>query len=436
LISNELRQSKSARRFVRIAFFDVFPCGLRADFATLRWSLPNSGEATMKVWRKQTIRWRLKGINVPRGTPNAQRNVTLSRRFYGTIRLASGRLKQVPLADGRNDSRAILRRLQAEQDEYRSYGRSASFIRERQRPLLELLDEYEAFLAAKGNTSKYVAMQGKRIRKLLTTAKVKTLDDLDAGRILKALATWRTTLKRHGISASNHYLIAIKGFSRWLWTQRKSPDDPLVGLRRLNAETDRRRVRRPLTPDELQRLTSVTQNSRRTYGRASFRLTPTDRAMLYLTAAFTGLRANELATLTKASLDFGTNTLTLSASNTKNRKASTLPLHPALASRLQTWIGQTKRNTLWTIGDPDNAGECLKRDLKRAGIAYVDDRGRYADFHSLRYTFITSLALAGVHPSKAQRLARHSTINLTMNVYTSLDVDDLRDAVGALTMGD
>jgi hypothetical protein len=35
---------------------------------------------------------------------------------------------------------------------------------------------------------------------------------------------------------------------------------------------------------------------------------------------------------------------------------------------------------------------------------------------------------------EAQRLARHSTVTLTMNVYTALDVNDLRDAVGALKL--
>jgi len=32
---------------------------------------------------------------------------------------------------------------------------------------------------------------------------------------------------------------------------------------------------------------------------------------------------------------------------------------------------------------------------------------------------------AGVHPRNAQALARHSTIDLTMNVYTHIDMGDL-----------
>ena len=78
------------------------------------------------------------------------------------------------------------------------------------------------------------------------------------------------------------------------------------------------------------------------------------------------------------------------------------------------------------------AGKFFQRDLRRAEIANVDASGRRVDFHSLRYTFIAALALAGVHPAKTQRLARHSDINLTMGVYTSLNVDDLREAVSLL----
>jgi len=77
------------------------------------------------------------------------------------------------------------------------------------------------------------------------------------------------------------------------------------------------------------------------------------------------------------------------------------------------------------------AGKMLKRDLKRTDIPYVIG-GKFADFHSLRHTFITNLALAEVHPAKAQRLARHSTIALTMNVYTSLNIEDLRDDLGRI----
>ena len=65
-------------------------------------------------------------------------------------------------------------------------------------------------------------------------------------------------------------------------------------------------------------------------------------------------------------------------------------------------------------------------------LAYVDEAGRYADFHALRHTLGSNLAAGGVHPKTAQRLMRHSTITLTMDRYTHVRQEDLAVAVNAL----
>ncbi len=74
----------------------------------------------------------------------------------------------------------------------------------------------------------------------------------------------------------------------------------------------------------------------------------------------------------------------------------------------------------------------LRRDLEAAGIPYRDDEGRVLDFHSLRHTFGTNLARAGVAPKVAQELMRHSDINLTMGTYTHVGLYDLNAAVESL----
>ena len=66
------------------------------------------------------------------------------------------------------------------------------------------------------------------------------------------------------------------------------------------------------------------------------------------------------------------------------------------------------------------------------GSAYEDSDGRFLDFHALRVTYGTSLARAGVRLQTAQRLLRHSTPVLTANVYTRLELHDLRGAVERL----
>ena len=54
----------------------------------------------------------------------------------------------------------------------------------------------------------------------------------------------------------------------------------------------------------------------------------------------------------------------------------------------------------------------------REAIPYIDDAGRYADFHSIRHTTGSLLAATGTHPKVAQSIMRHRDINLTMSRYT------------------
>ena len=73
----------------------------------------------------------------------------------------------------------------------------------------------------------------------------------------------------------------------------------------------------------------------------------------------------------------------------------------------------------------------LRRDLEAADIPYVDEVGRYADFHALRHSFITNLGRSGAHAKTAQDLARHSTPLLTAR-YTHGFKGDEMAAVNAL----
>src|SRR5260221_8457175 len=91
---------------------------------------------------------------------------------------------------------------------------------------------------------------------------------------------------------------------------------------------------------------------------------------------------------------------------------------------------------LFTV--PRGLVRILDRDLKLAGIAKRDERGRTLDVHALRTTFGTLLSKGGVAPRTAQAAMRHSNIELTMSVYTDprlLDVAGAMDALPALPLG-
>jgi len=81
----------------------------------------------------------------------------------------------------------------------------------------------------------------------------------------------------------------------------------------------------------------------------------------------------------------------------------------------------------------DNAKTPAERERRQESdfLKDVDSPGRVADFHSLRHTTGTLPAAAGV-PRVAQSLMRHSTVALTMNLYTHPYAEQEADEVGRL----
>ena len=85
---------------------------------------------------------------------------------------------------------------------------------------------------------------------------------------------------------------------------------------------------------------------------------------------------------------------------------------------------------LWIEQSPD--AETRKQREASDFLKYKDSQGRFADFHSLRHTFVTNLCKADISPKTAQTLARHSDIRLTMNVYTHVDEKEQAAAIERL----
>lgn len=326
----------------------------------------------MEVWRKQSVRYRLNGKTVPKGTPDAEKVAIPSKRFYGTLTDAEGKRRQIPLCEEREASVTLLRRLQTEADRDRASGVPVH-VQERRRPIGELLDAYETYLESKADTPRHVQQTISAIRRLLDQTKTKALGDLDAS-LSQTLADWRRRKKRPlHVRTTNYYARAVKGFSRWLWQERKTPDDALVGLRLLNAKAEAGRKRRALTPQEMRRLAKATEESRKTV----FGLRPKDRAMLYRVACYTGLRASELASLTVSSFDLEAGTVSVQAAYSKRRRDDVLPLHASLIGLLSQWLATKQSGTLWkgTWANKHKvqAAKMLRRDLTLAGVAQRDE---------------------------------------------------------------
>ena len=233
-------------------------------------------------------------------------------------------------------------------------------------------------------------------------------------------------LRQKGTSQQTckHLVRHAKQFTKFLLGDDRIEVDPLRKLRPPKV-TERKHRRRALDPAECTKLMVAARS-----GESMFDLSGPDREALYLTALHTGYRASELGRLTVANLHFegGHPHISLAAVNTKNRGEARIPLRDAaVVQLLKGWVtGKSREAKLWPGNWAINrgGGKMMQQDLKTAGIPY-EVEGRKADFHALRYTYITNLIKAGEHPAYVQRLARHSDINLTFRVYADLGLEDL-----------
>lgn len=400
--------------------------------------------------RRNTVYVDQSGKVVPKGTPEARKELRKSRKWYGEYRDGKGALRRVALNNDRASSQALLNEMVVKAAREGS-GLIDPAAEEFNRPISEHLTEYEAFLRNKNDTEEHIGKTISRINAVLSVCKYTLIIEIKAARVAKYLADRRSG----GLSpkTSNYYLTALKGFTRWLVREQRLMNDPIQHLQRVNPQTDVRTTRRTLSSEEFKRLIQTTREDPSDYRD----LSGLDRATLYLIAANTGFRAKELASLTERSfmLDADPPMVQVAAAYSKRRRLDVQPLPQWVAEQFRNWLksrsvqqagkirmeGHPQKNRQPDVNDPkrlwpgtwfERAAEMLRTDLGAAGIPFRDIDGRVFDFHALRHQYISNLAAAGVHPRVAQQLARHSTIHLTMQAYTHLEVADLAGAVNKL----
>lgn len=384
-----------------------------------------------------------------------QKTKSKTRKWWIKFRDFDGKVKRVPGFTDRAATLQMAAKLEREAS-FKKAGVFDPYEEHRKRPLLEHLDAYKQFMEAKGNSDKHVYQVATRAEKVIRGCRFVFASDVSPS----AVQVFVSNLRKKGRSAqtSNFYVQAIKQLMNWMVKDRRVSDNPLRILGPANVRQDRRHDRRALVPEELARLVEAANEGKPVEG-----MTGLVRGMMYLFSAFTGLRRKELASLKLGSLDLNSESpiVVIAAAYSKNGRADKIPLHPILAQVLGQWLadqGIGPKDYLFPLRTPN--GECrrtskmMKRDLKVARerwikeadkepevqaertksdfLSYQNHDGLFADFHSNRHTFISNLSLAGVHPKLAQILARHSTINLTMNVYTHMGMDEKARAVRSI----
>jgi integrase len=360
------------------------------------------------------------------------------------------------------------------------------------------LDAYTAFLKAKNCHPNRVSGDRRRVERVAAALGWQRLADLDG----EALTRWLGEMRGAGSMTpanSNAYRQSLVGFANWCRKTARLFGNPLEHVPAVAADPERKP--RALSPDELRRLLFVARlrplaeygrptmprdsadrpadgRGRRTWtkapldldtiaaaaerGRAALARRPDaiehlehigwGRSLTYKALLLTGLRKNELASLTvgQLNLDGPVCYASLDATDEKSGEGNDVPLRDDLVADLRDWLADKLARMQ---SDARNRGEpiparllpgtpvfdvpagllrILNRDVKAAGIPKKDERGRAVCLHGLRHTFGTLLSTGGVAPRTAQDAMRHSDIRLTMNVYTDPRLLDTAGALNAL----
>lgn len=352
------------------------------------------------------------------------------RKWYAKYNDADGVVRRVALCEDKSAAQVMLADLMRKVERQQA-GMIDPAAEHLAQPIDVHVRAYETHLKSKARSDKHVDETMRLIRNVSAACRCKVLADLQGAG--DRLENYLAERRDNGASfrTINADLVAVRSFCRWLMQRQRMHQDPTSDLVRLNVDEDRRRERRALTDVEAQRLIDTAWESKRVFRR----LNGKDRALLYMLAQRTGLRRGELRTLTAQSFNLTSNPpiVVVEAKNSKRRKKDVLPLAPEVAHAMKDYLDERdSKRLIWSGSWWRRAAEMMHKDLAEAGIESIDEDGRVLDFHGQRTTFITGLARSGVSPATAQRLARHSDINLTMGVYTQLEAGELANAVGNL----
>ncbi|XZE21813.1 tyrosine-type recombinase/integrase [Pirellulaceae bacterium SH449] len=299
------------------------------------------------------------------------------------------------------------------------------------------IDEYEKSMRAKSITVKHVESSRNILDRLVASSGIQSLGEFNESVVHDFIENLGNAGRSKRTIESN--LQAIKAFSKWLVKSMRLPTDPLVSVEKPKSSVDKVLVRRALSHDEWILLDDYVRSSPTSYG-----MTGRERALLYATAVQTGLRANELRSVLRASLNLSGKqpSILVKAKNTKNQKIARQYIQPELASELVNLTAKKLAGAVvFPMPSKFDLADMLRKDIQGARAnwlsTFTDPQQRIeaeasdflqvrnsleqvVDFHSLRHTTATWLIEAGADPKTVQSVMRHSVITLTMDTYGHL----------------
>lgn len=151
---------------------------------------------------------------------------------------------------------------------------------------------------------------------------------------------------------------------------------------------------------------------------------------IIMIGAYTGLRFGDCCKLRTDNVDFEAGTLTVTPSKTARRKGTTiiLPLHSVLARHL--WSLVPISGQFCQLASTEYVHSRHKPHARVMQV-FKDCGIRDAKFHSLRYSFVTQAASAGVPLAVIASIVGHSAVKMTEH-YTKPNLESKRAAILAL----
>lgn len=144
----------------------------------------------------------------------------------------------------------------------------------------------------------------------------------------------------------------------------------------------------------------------------------------------TGLRREELFGLKKSDIDFSLNLITILV--TKSGKARRVPLDPAGEPRRILERRSRESGSGFVFTSPHSGRKLTRVTKSLAAACKAAELDPPITLHTLRHTFCTRLAAAGVDVRTIQELAGHQDVSTTMR-YTHLVESNAHEAIARLS---
>lgn len=267
-------------------------------------------------------------------------------------------------------------------------------------PLCDHLQDFLDDLKSLKRGKDYTDRLNTRVNRLLTECQWTFAQDISAD----SFGLWRTRQDGYSPKTLNDHLDAVRALLNWMIDRQRIVANPLARVKKVDTRGHQQQ-RRAFTKDEFIALLKAANPNRQ---------------LVYLTAAYTGLRKSELIGLVWGDIRFEADHAYIwaRAVTTKDSKDAALPLHPQLADMLNETRPANASLDTAVFPKMRDISHAIRRDMARASIERIDAMGRKLDFHALRYTFATNLAVEGTSQRTTQELMRHSDPKLTAKVYT------------------